>query len=180
MGFIIRQDKNEVQSAHRFQVNAELRDVQLLECLASTSEGKAQLEDRLRLGMKMEPSVLHVSEGQAKLAVSISIFGDPDDSAAETDSHLFQIRSRYALQYDLKPGYMPAQQDLDAFKDGNAIFHCWPYTRELVQNMTMRMGLPIPPLPFLRLAPKPEPKKAVVKRLPKPGAEIESEKRPGD
>jgi len=167
MGFLIRQDKNEVHAAHRFQVNAELRDVQLLDCLASISEGKAQLEDRLRLGMKMEPSVLHVSEGQAKFAVSISVFGDPNEAVVEADQHLFQVVSRYALVYDLRPGYVPPQQELDAFKDGNAIFHCWPYTRELVQSMTMRMGLAIPPLPFLRLAPKPEPKKAAVKRQAK-------------
>ena len=167
MGFLIRQDKIEVHAAHRFQVNAELRDVQLLDCLASISEGKAQLEDRLRLGMKMEPSVLHVSEGQAKFAVSISVFGDPNEAVVEADQHLFQVVSRYALVYDLRPGYVPPQQELDAFKDGNAIFHCWPYTRELVQSMTMRMGLAIPPLPFLRLAPKPEPKKAAVKRQAK-------------
>jgi hypothetical protein len=167
MGFLIRQDKNEVHAAHRFQVNAELRDVQLLDCLASISEGKAQLEDRLRLGMKMEPSVLHVSEGQAKFAVSISVFGDPNEAVVEADQHLFQVVSRYALVYDLRPGYVPPQQELDAFKAGNAIFHCWPYTRELVQSMTMRMGLAIPPLPFLRLAPKPEPKKAAVKRQAK-------------
>ena len=93
----------------------------------------------------------------------------------EADPHLFQIVSRYALVYDLRPGYVPPQQELDAFKDGNAIFHCWPYTRELVQSMTMRMGLPIPPLPFLRLAPKPEPKKAAVKRLSKPDTETKSD-----
>src|ERR1017187_5777530 len=167
MGFLIRQDKNEVHAAHRFQVNAELRDVQLLDCLASISEGKAELDDRLRLGMKMEPSVLHVSEGEAKFAVSISVFGDPNEAVVEADQHLFQVVSRYALVYDLRPGYVPPQQELDAFKDGNAIFHCWPYTRELVQSMTMRMGLAIPPLPFLRLAPKPEPKKAAVKRQAK-------------
>ena len=126
MGFLIRQDKIEVHAAHRFQVNAELRDVQLLDCLASISEGKAQLEDRLRLGMKMEPSVLHVSEGQAKFAVSISVFGDPNEAVVEADQHLFQVVSRYALVYDLRPGYVPPQQELDAFKDGNAIFHCWP------------------------------------------------------
>jgi hypothetical protein len=175
MGFLIRQDKNEVHAAHRFQVNAELLDVQLLDCLASISEGKAQLEDRLRLGMKMEPSVLHVSEGQAKFAVSISVFGDPNEAVVEADQHLFQVVSRYALVYDLRPGYVPPQQELDAFKAGNAIFHCWPYTRELVQSMTMRMGLAIPPLPFLRLAPKPEPKKAAVKRQAKPDTETKSE-----
>ena len=175
MGFTIRQRKDEVQAAYRFQVNAELRDVQLLDCTASTSEGKAQLEDQLRLGLAMEPSVSNVSEGQAKFAVRISVFGDSNEAAGEADQHLFQVVCRYLLAYDLRPGYVPPQQELDAFKDGNAIFHCWPYTRELVQSMTMRMGLPIPPLPFLRLAPKPKPKKAAVKRLSKPDTETKSD-----
>lgn len=176
MGFTIRQDKDEVLAAQRFQVNADLRDVELMDCLASTPEDRSLLKDSLRLRMKMDQSVLSVSGGQAKIAVRISVFGDPHDAAEEKDSHLFQVVCRYALLYDLKPGYVPAQQDLDAFKDGNAVFHCWPYTRELVQSMTMRMGLPVPPLPFLRLAPKPEPKKAAVKRHPKLAAESEPKK----
>jgi hypothetical protein len=163
MGFTITQGKDEVQAAHRFQINTELRGVQLLECSASTSEGQAQLLDRLCLGLKMEPSVLAVSEEEARIGVGITVFGDPEEAAEDAQQHLFEVVCRYALIYRLDEGYAPAQEQLDAFKDGNAVFHCWPYARELVQNLTMRMGLPIPPLPFLRLAPKPEPKKSTAK-----------------
>lgn len=173
MGFTIRQGKDEVQAAHRFQMSAELRDVELLDCSASTSEGKGQSAGQLRLSLEMEPSVLHVSEGEAKFAVRISVFGDPKDAAEEPDQHLFKIVCRYAVVYRLKPAYAPPQQELDAFKDGSAIFHCWPYTRELVQNLTMRMGLRIPPLPLLRIGPKPEPKKATVSQQAKPGTKSE-------
>jgi len=167
MGFTISQGKDEVQAAHRFQVSAELKDVQLLDCSASSSESTAQLKGQLRLGLNMEPAVLNISEGEARFSVCITVFGDPADAPADKEPHLFQVVCRYALVYELRAGYTPSQQELDAFKDGNAIFHCWPYTRELVQNLTMRMGLPIPPMPFLRLAPKPEPKRASPKRQAK-------------
>jgi hypothetical protein len=166
MGFTIEQDQDTVRAAHRFQVSARLQDVQLLDCSASVSEASRELEGQLRLGLTMETGVLSTSEGNARFWVRISIFGDPADAPEQPDRHHFEVACRYALDYALRPGYAPSSQDVDAFREGNAVFHCWPYSRELVQNMTMRMGLPVPPLPFLRLAPKAPPKKTTPKRLP--------------
>lgn len=164
-----------MQAAHRFQVSAELRDIELLDCSASTSEGKAPVSGQLRLGMEMDPCILKVSAGEAKFAVRISVCGDSKDAEEEPDQHLFKVVCRYALTYKLKPAYVPLQLELDAFRDGSAIFHCWPYTRELVQNLTMRMGLQIPPLPLLRIGPKPQPKKVTLNRPAKsdPGSKTE-------
>jgi hypothetical protein len=167
MGFTIEQDKDKLRASHRFQVSARLRDVQLLDCAASVSEDSLELKGQLRLGLTMETGVLSHSEGTARFWVRISIFADPADGSEQTKRHHFEVACRYALAYDLRPGYDPSPQELDAFREGNAVFHCWPYSRELVQNMTMRMGLPIPPLPFLRLTPKVAPKKTPPKRLAK-------------
>lgn len=167
MGFTISQGKDEVVAAHRFQISAEIQDVQLLDCTASISGDQSQIGEHLRLGMQMESEVLSVSEEEARFSVRITVFGDPNEAAEDQEPHLFQVVSRHAILYGLRPGYKPSQPELDAFKDGNAIFHCWPYTRELVQSLTMRMGLRIPPLPFLRLAPKREPKKSSPKRQTK-------------
>lgn len=175
MGFTISQSKDEVQAAQRFQVSAELREVQLLDCAASSSEGKATAHEQMRLGLKMESAVLATADQEARFSVLISIYGDAVDTAAEKDAHTFEVSCRYAVAYSLRPGYTPSQEELDAFKDGNAIFHCWPYTRELIQNLTMRMGLPIPPVPFLRLAPKAEPKKTG-KRAPRSASDEASAK----
>src|SRR3954467_7735592 len=123
MGFSIQQAKEEVQAAHQFQLSAELRDVELLDCTASTSEETAQLHEQLRLGLKMEPAVLHVGGGEARFAVRIHIFGDAPDAPTGTDEHLFQIACRYSLTYALRPGYAPGEQEVEAFKEGNAIFH---------------------------------------------------------
>lgn len=167
MGFTIEQDKDAVQDAHRFQVSAMLQDVQLLDCTATVSEAKLELEGQLRLGLRMETGIVSHSEENARFWVRISIFGDPADEPEQSEHHRFEVACRYALAYGLRPGYNPSPQEMDAFREGNAVFHCWPYSRELVQNMTMRMGLPIPPLPFLRLAPKIAPKKSALKRSAK-------------
>jgi hypothetical protein len=166
MGFTIRQDEAKVKATRQFQVNAELRDVQLLDCSATASETPSRLEGQLLLGLKMETVVLSAPEGSARFAVRLIAYGDLKDAQLPPEKHLFEVTCRYALQYVLKSGYSPPQEALDAFKDGNAVFQCWPYARELVQNLTMRMGLQIPPLPLLRLAPKSPPKKQSIKPSP--------------
>jgi len=79
MGFTIEQEKDAVQAAHRFQVSAMLQDVQLLDCTATVSEAKLELEGQLRLGLRMETGIVSQSEENARFWVRISIFGDPAD-----------------------------------------------------------------------------------------------------
>jgi hypothetical protein len=170
MSFTIEQEKNAVQAAYRFQVHAELHEVQLLDCVASVSESNVPLGGPLRLGLTMETKDLSISQGRTRFSVRITIFGDQASAPEQPERHLFEIACRYALSYALHPDYSPAPEEIEAFREGNAIFHCWPYARELVQSTTARMGLPMPPLPFLRLAPKitPEtPSKRAPKSAPK-------------
>jgi hypothetical protein len=48
-----------------------------------------------------------------------------------------------------------------------------------VQNLTTRMGLQMPPLPFLRLAPKPLTKKPAVRRSSPEQGDPVAEQTPG-
>jgi len=164
MEFTIQQDQAKVKATRRFQLNAELTEIQLLDCSAAIAERAGQLEGQLRLGFQLEPSILSAKEGSARFAVRVKIFGDAKDAELQADKHFLEVACRFALGYALKPGYTPSQEDLDAFNEGNAVFHCWPFFRELVQNLTMRMGLEISPLPLLHLASKPAPKKPLAKR----------------
>jgi hypothetical protein len=69
---------------------------------------------------------------------------------------LFSIECAFDLDYEIQGGtFEPTPQSIAAFKDGNAIFNAWPYARELVNSLTSRMDLHAPPLPFLRIVPKP-------------------------
>jgi|SRR5580698_656902 hypothetical protein len=61
----------------------------------------------------------------------------------------------YSYPADSEP---PSPQELQAFADTNALMNCWPYWRELVQNMVGRMNLPPFVVPLLRYVPQP-PKK---------------------
>lgn len=162
MGFTIQQDLAKVKAARQFQVHADLRGVQLLDCSASVAETRAESEGQLLLGLLLETSVLSNVQGCARFAVRIIVHGSPKEGEGKSEKHLFEVACRYALQYALKEGYTPSQEELDAFKEGNAVFQCWPYARELVQNLTMRMGLQMPPMPFLSLGPKPLPQNRVV------------------
>jgi hypothetical protein len=65
------------------------------------------------------------------------------------------VECAFDLDYELADkSFQPSPESVTAFKDGNAVFNCWPYTREFVHNMAARMGLELPPLPLLRIVPK--------------------------
>lgn len=149
--FTIEQDEATVKAAHRFQTRSNLRDVRLLQCRADGAALAELHSGVLRLGVHLNSEILHTHDRAATIAVEIRVTGDSPD--AEHPKTLLEVVCRYGLSYDLVAGYDPAP-DLEAFKDGNAVFHAWPYCRELVQNLTMRMGASVPPLPMLRLAPK--------------------------
>jgi hypothetical protein len=70
-------------------------------------------------------------------------------------AQVFAVECVYELCYRLKGGYKPEENEIEAFKSGNAIFNCWPYFREFFQNLAARMGQAPPPLPLLRVVPKP-------------------------
>jgi hypothetical protein len=179
MGFTIQQDQAKVKAARQFQIHADLRDVQLLDCSGRIAETRAESEGRLLLGLRLETTVLSSVQGCARFAVRIAVHGDPKGGEGKPEQHLFEVACRYSLQYALKAGYTPSQEELEAFKEGNAVFQCWPYSRELVQNLTMRMGVQMPPLPFLRLAPKPVTKKPAVGRSSPEREDAVAEKPPG-
>jgi len=67
------------------------------------------------------------------------------------------ISCRLEVAYELAEGYEPTSEQIDAFRQGNAIFNCWPYFREYVQNSVARMNYPPVTIPFLRMVPKPIP-----------------------
>jgi hypothetical protein len=164
MGFTIAQDPKRVEAACQFQINADLQSLKLLDCSTETGQERTLPEGQLRLSLQLETSVLDCIEGSARFAVKMVVCGDPKDADDEPSRHLFKVACRYAVEYSLKPGFCPTQEQLDAFKEGNAVFHCWPYFRELLHNMTMRMGLQVSPAPFLRLAQKSESRPQVSKR----------------
>lgn len=155
MGFNIQQTKEELQSSAIFQRNAELKGISLVECRCSADEALASAQGALRLNLKNESEARPVTEQTVNFIVKLTVRGQPADLPASAEAPALQVSGSFALSYQLKPGYEPKAEEMNAFKEGNAIFNCWPYFREFVQSMCSRMGLQITPVPLLRLVPPP-------------------------
>jgi len=75
--------------------------------------------------------------------------------SSEPAKLLFEAECTFELLYELiDKSFKPESASIAAFKDGNAIFNCWPYAREFFNSVTTRMALSPPPLPLLKIIPK--------------------------
>jgi len=71
------------------------------------------------------------------------------DGSEDSDPALF-LSARYGLHYRVSEP--TARKHLEAVIKRVALLNVWPYWRELVQSLTVRMGLPAFPMPLLSKA----------------------------
>lgn len=146
--FLIEQTPGDFKAIAVFQKNAELTHVRLKRFCASCAEELPSVERGFDLNLKHASLNATASSDQAafEMEIAFDAFGDGD-----VEKSLFHIDCCYELKYRLTPGYAPSEEELRAFHEGNALFHCWPFAREFVQNATQRMGLTVPPIPMFRI-----------------------------
>ena len=63
---------------------------------------------------------------------------------------LLRVEAMFVAVYRLPNFEGIAQENIDAFGEMNGIYNVWPYWREFVQSMTVRMGLPPLTVPVFR------------------------------
>jgi hypothetical protein len=149
---IISQQPEEIRKAFELQAKCELRRVVLSSCQASVESTEAIDRSAMTFRLSHLSSAKAVADGVLRIQVKFSVHGE---SIAEPPVRLFLLECAFDLDYELHDkSFEPTPESVTAFKDGNAVFNCWPYTREFVHNITARMGLDLPPLPFLRIVPK--------------------------
>lgn len=158
---VISQEQSEINAARELTAKSELRTVRLRRCTADLQGEESSLAAPFGLAHSYNTTA-SLLDGILRVEVA---FNFQSFDASEGKVALFSISCSFDLDYEVEQGYQPDVQAINAFKDGNAIFNCWPYARECVQNITMRMGLRPPALPLLRMAPKPKP--AAQKKLAK-------------
>jgi preprotein translocase subunit SecB len=166
--FLIQQPQDELDAVREFQQHAELIRVRMKRFCAKSAEKEPEIKKGLQLDLKHQATRAEVIEGQAQFDIELdmSAYGDKDPRKL-----LFHVDCCFELQYALAPGFVPTSDAMTAFKKGNAVFHCWPYVREFVQNATQRMGLMVPPIPLLRLHPL-SARRRVARRSPRPGRSL--------
>jgi preprotein translocase subunit SecB len=61
----------------------------------------------------------------------------------------------YAISYDLKGEEPVSEEELSEFAFANGTYHSWPFVRQLLFDLTARMGYPPFSLPVFKFNPKP-------------------------
>jgi hypothetical protein len=148
MPFVIAQEAERSKLSYSLQRRADL-DLVGLVSIASKCRSFDDVTVPLKFWLKYEALEPHLSGRKLSTPVQFG-FQVVDDKNTEAVSFQCILQADYLLN----EGYDPIAEEIDAFRESNAIFNCWPYFRELVQSSLSRMNYPPMSIPFLRLAPK--------------------------
>ncbi|MEK7406684.1 MAG: hypothetical protein AAB225_16530 [Acidobacteriota bacterium] len=146
---LIAPTRKEFKAAQSLQTHCDLDHITLLRCSTSRVPAGTQLS---------EPYTLSASNSSAAKLTDDVLTVEASFNSIAVDANkaqVFAVECVYELCYRLKESYKPQENEIEAFKNGNAIFNCWPYFREFFQDITARMGQAPPTLPLLRVVPRP-------------------------
>jgi hypothetical protein len=172
MALIIEQDREQARLAFSLQSRADIESIRMVEATANCRLKRENVTFPLSFHLK------HQAEDVTLLGSKLTIPIKFGFKAATSDNGVpvIMVTCRVEVDYELDAGYTPTPEEIEAFKQGNAIFNCWTYFREYVQSAVARMNFPPPTLPFLRMVPKVSaPVPSVPKAIEAPIAKTEQE-----
>lgn len=149
---LIHQTPAEDSAAGQLQARTELVDITLASCAVDRYSEQEQLQSPFSLKLKYDGTgTSKATDLQVQVRFSLVA-----EDASKPSLQVFRIDCTFLVKYSVHGDAPILRDQLDAFSKANAVFNCWPYARELAQNMTVRMGEVVPPLPFLRIKTLPE------------------------
>ncbi len=155
----IQQTAEQAKLAFELHRHAEIQSVRLVKSRASSRSPLEPFRGPIALRLKHKARQAPAPEGLLRLEITFQMSGAEEKAASAADSGkarepLVVVECTWEVDYRLAEKYQPTPEAVRAFKNGNAVFNCWPYFREYVQNTITRMNLPPLTLPLLRLLPK--------------------------
>jgi hypothetical protein len=153
--YSIAQTESRVKASFAFTREATLTDIRLFSCEAQGIRPGARDSDET-LGLEGGVESRLVGREERTVTFAVEVVSQAIDVTKPLETPLTRVRVAFHLEYQLGERYEPSEDELDAFREGNAIFHCWPYAREMVSKLNMRLRLNGPPLPMLYLRQKPD------------------------
>jgi hypothetical protein len=116
----------------------EIKSLILTECCASRSSDLP--EGGKRKGELKVTNVSYVlAEEDRDLQVQIE-FGLTMKAGGSADQKL-EVKATFAINYSMKSSAEFAESEYQAFAELNGVHNAWPFWRELVLNLTSRMGI---------------------------------------
>jgi hypothetical protein len=148
--FSIVQSEKQTQLAVSVHRNAEIESIRLARAKAFAVRPKDGLKEPIVLSVDVKAKEAESSVGSLMIEVLFRVTGiRKSDGPKSTNS--ICVECVFEVEYRLREGFKPTPDQIKAFKDGNAIFNCWPYGRQHAQDMMARLGYPPLTLPFLRV-----------------------------
>jgi hypothetical protein len=152
--FLIEQTRDESLLAISLHQNAEICGIRLAHANASAISPEIAMKKDIAVSMDVKATRIGCEGESLVIEVGFSFKGTQKPEQKKCPP-VISVESTFQVTYRLKPGFEPTDDQVRAFKDGNAIFNCWPYCRHYVQEQVLQMGYPPVTLPFLRVVTKP-------------------------
>jgi hypothetical protein len=151
MSIIIELAPAEMQYSSAFSRNAEVVAVFLVSASFSGPDSFPRgVREPLSTSISFAPKETALRDDEIRATTSFEYLISKSPKH-RPDEVIVRIECLVAATYKLRPGYTPTEAELKAFHKANVIFNCWPYFREFVQNATIRMNVPPPPVPFVKV-----------------------------
>ena len=151
--YMIFQTKEETDLAVAVNRNAQISDMRLARAKVSADCPGNALTAPITVSMGVKAKQIEGPTTQLLIEVSFRLTGSKKEDTSKNKT-VVCVECTFEVSYQLHPEFMPSAEQIKAFKDGNAIFNCWPYCRQYVQDMIQRMGYPPLILPLLRVQTK--------------------------
>jgi preprotein translocase subunit SecB len=148
--FTIGQTKQDTEFAIALHQNAQIVDIRLARARAAADRPGTQFQEPIAASLSVKAKQVEGPPGHLFIEVAFRLSGTrkQDESSGRM---AVSVECTFEVIYQLKPDFTPTPEQVKAFKDGNAIFNCWPYGRQYVQDTIQRLGFPPLILPLLRV-----------------------------
>lgn len=167
---VIEQNHDETKLAYEVHQNGDLSRLRLSRAKVVSAAIDKAPKSHISISFNFKSKQLSAPANILRLEIAFRMTGTEEKEMGEAVAkgtsqedkkphYVVLVECAFEVDYDLHEGFQLTPEHVKAFKDGNAIFNAWPYFREYLQNNLLRMGLPPLIAPFLRLQPKPKPRR---------------------
>lgn len=157
----MQNEKQNIPAGFDVSDRVELIDVRIIKSMFEMTPEVNQGKKNVATDRKVN---LQVDKEKELLIVVIDF--DLKASVEGVSSPVITIAVSFLLAYRLRNFNELTDESYRSFAELNAVFNIWPYWREFVQNVTVRMGLPPLTMPVFRIT-KPSEKVIREKNAPK-------------
>ena len=154
---VIEQSHETAKLAFELHRNVELKAIRLTDSKLSSTRFIQAPAGAIGIAIDFESKQLTAPAGAISLQVGFKMAGteSPDEpEATRNEEPMVTVSCSYDVEYVVREGFQPSKAQIDAFREGNAIFNVWPYFREYLQSSLQRMGFPPFVAPFLKIEPQ--------------------------